>query len=79
MVFCAIGLEVFTWLPIFSSQDKCLAAFADLDQRAFPGNTSLLHSLHLALNVIVISNQSVATKNKEDAANRSSATEVFDI
>jgi hypothetical protein len=31
----------------------------DLDQRAFPGNTSLPHSLHLALKVIEISNQSV--------------------
>jgi hypothetical protein len=59
MIFCSIGLEVFIWLPIFLLQDKCLAVFADLDQKAFPGNTSLPHSLHLALKVIVISSQSV--------------------
>src|SRR5918912_181578 len=59
MIFCAIGLEVCTSLPIFLPQDKCLAAFADLDHKAFPGNTSLPHSLHLALKVIEISNQSV--------------------
>jgi hypothetical protein len=35
----------------FLSQDKCLAAFTDLDHNAFPGNTSLPHSLHLALKV----------------------------
>jgi hypothetical protein len=43
----------------FLVHDKCLAAFADVDQKAFPGNTYLPHSLHLALKVIVISNQSV--------------------
>ena len=55
---CANTLGAFIILSILV-QDKCFAAFAELDQNAFPGNTSLSHSLHLALKVIVISNQSV--------------------
>ena len=49
---------VVVW-TVASLHVKCIAAFAELDQQAIPGEMSLPHSMHLLLKVIRIWIQSV--------------------